>query len=75
MASIDGLMFDWALINGQDRGRKLTSHAEEQYNISEEVRKFKLCSGSGKQLSIDGASNTDLAGELHGQIEVALYLG
>lgn len=48
MASIDGLMFDWALINGQDRGRKLTSHAEEQYNINEEVRKFKLCLGSGK---------------------------
>lgn len=44
---MDGLMFDWALINGQGRGRKLTSHAEEQYNINEEVTKFKLCSGSG----------------------------
>lgn len=48
MAPIDGLMFDWALINGQDRGRKLTALAEEQYNINEEARKFKLCSGSGK---------------------------
>ena len=48
LASIDGLMFDWALINGQDRGIKLTSHAEEQCNINEEARKFKLCSGSGK---------------------------